>query len=241
MTDRPPIPARPALFLDFDGTLVGFAETPDAVDVPDNLQPLLDALSARCDGAVAFVTGRSIAGLDALLVGQPPHAVGVHGAEWRLNGADVQTIGGESFDDERVKVRAFADANPAIVMEEKSAGLTLHYRRQPALEDDAVLALKSAFAGRDDFESLSGHMLTEVRRKGVHKGAGIDRLMSLAPFEGRTPVFLGDDVTDEDGFGAVNARDGVSVRIGEGDTSAKYRLPDIASVYEYLEQMVASS
>lgn len=237
MIDHLPIPESPALFLDFDGTLVELAETPDAVLVPEKLSGLLSRLHTRCDSALAFVTGRSISDLDALLGHAPANAVGVHGAEWRLDGGHISGVDGEPFETERSTLRAFANDNPAIVMEEKSGGLTLHYRRDPALQDKANAVMKGAFACRGDFETFGGHMMVEARRRGVDKGAGIKRLMTNARFAGRVPIFLGDDVTDEDGFAVVNSLEGISIKVGQGDTSAVYRLPGIASVYDYLEAL----
>ncbi|EFL89026.1 trehalose-phosphatase [Ahrensia sp. R2A130] len=240
MTDHPTIPNSPALFLDFDGTLVELAETPGAVLVPDTLANLLKRLNTCCGGAIAFVTGRSIIDLDALLGDAPANAVGVHGAEWRLAGGEISGVEGAGFDTERDALRAFAEENTAIVMEEKSGGLTLHYRRDPTLQDDAHAVMDTAFANRSDFETFGGHMMVEARRVGVDKGAGIKRLMAEPQFTGRTPIFLGDDVTDEDGFAAVNTMDGVSIKVGQGDTSAAYRVADIPSVYDYLEALAGS-
>ena len=234
------MPESPELFLDFDGTLVELAETPSAVVVPDRLNGLLNRLNTNCGGAVAFVTGRSIRDLDALLGHEPGNAVGVHGAEWRLGGAEIYTVDGQMFEAERMTVRAFADGHAAIIMEEKSAGLTLHYRREPALQDAAHSVMDLAFADRDDFETMSGHMMVEARRIGVHKGAGIERLMQNAPFARRTPGFLGDDGTDEDGFAAVNAFGGISIKVGEGATSATHRLANVPAVYDYLEALAST-
>ncbi|MEL6752075.1 MAG: trehalose-phosphatase [Pseudomonadota bacterium] len=236
----PYIPDRPAaLFLDFDGTLVELAETPDGVDVPPRLAWLLGRLSARVDGALAFITGRSIADLDTLLKAPAFAAAGVHGGEWRQADGDVETHDGEPFDKERETVAAFAAQDERFIVEQKSGGITIHFRRAPEREADAETAMRDAFADRPDFEILSGHMMWEARRVGVHKGAGIERLMAKPPFTGRTPIFIGDDRTDEDGFATINEMGGLSIKVGEGETLATARLPDIPAVYAYLERLAA--
>ncbi|MDA8870706.1 trehalose-phosphatase [Rhizobiaceae bacterium] len=239
MHEPPPIIQDAALFLDFDGTLVAFAETPDAVSVPPRLNWLIGRLSARLDGALAFVTGRAIENLDRLLGAADHIAVGVHGAEWRLSAGKIETVQGTPFHAETEAVADFAAKHEPLVLERKSGGVTLHFRRAPQMAAETRSVMESAFGARQDFELLAGNMMWEARRKGVHKGAGIERLMQNAPFAGRTPVFIGDDVTDEDGFRAVEAAGGLGIKVGDGDTSASGRLPDIDAVYAYLERMAA--
>ncbi|MDD9911055.1 MAG: trehalose-phosphatase [Ahrensia sp.] len=231
------LPDKPALFLDFDGTLVGFAHTPNGVDVPDRLVPLLRKLHRNHESALAFVTGRAIDNLDELIGTSEFDAVGVHGAEWRIGGAAVEVVEGAPFEVERDAMRAFAAQHDGVVLQEKSAGFTLHFRQAPEIEETARLAIFDAFAGREDFEIMSGAMMWEARRSGVHKGVGIERLLAQAPYAGRVPIFIGDDVTDEDGHRAVNAVGGVSIKVGNGETCADHRLGDVDSVYEFLERM----
>ncbi|MFD0915818.1 trehalose-phosphatase [Pseudahrensia aquimaris] len=233
--EPPPLePGRHALFLDFDGTLIAFAETPDGIEVSDDLHMLIDGISERFAGAMAFVTGRGIANLRSHIGERRIAMAGAHGAEWSIDGQAHETLKGEGFDDQLTAVAAFAALHDALVMEVKSGGLTLHYRRKPELEADVFAIVEQAFAGRDDFHIMPGHMMVEARRAQADKGKAIERFMKSAPFRGRVPVFLGDDVTDEFGFAPVNALGGISVRVGPGETQARYRLPDIAAVHDYL-------
>lgn len=233
----PPFPDNPALFLDFDGTLVPFAETPDAIVVEQSVHTLLDGLHETLDGAFAMVTGRSVANLDKHLGHSRFTIAGVHGAEWRLAGeSEVNTVPGDSFDDARAVIQAFAADHPDLVAEEKSGGVTLHFRRAPHLRDDARHVMEKAFGHRPDFELMSGNMMWEARRQGVDKGAAIKRLMGTQEFTNRVPIFIGDDVTDEDGFHTMNQLGGMGVKVGQGETAAAYRLDDISSVHDWLEE-----
>jgi len=76
----------------------------------------------------------------------------------------------------------------------------------------------------------------ELKPKGVNKGAAIKDFMQQPPFAGRTPVFIGDDLTDEAGFTVINALDGITIKVGKGPTEATSRLADVNAVYHWLEQ-----
>jgi trehalose 6-phosphate phosphatase len=77
-------------------------------------------------------------------------------------------------------------------------------------------------------------MVAELKPSGRDKGIAIEEFMAEAPFKGRVPVFLGDDLTDEDGFHVVNRLGGHSIKIGSGVTSARWRLRDAAAVRRWL-------
>ncbi|MEM1307691.1 MAG: trehalose-phosphatase, partial [Pseudomonadota bacterium] len=76
--------------------------------------------------------------------------------------------------------------------------------------------------------------VAEVRISGHDKGGAISAFLNEAPFEGRRPVFAGDDVTDEDGFAVVDRRGGISIKVGDGDSVARYRVPDVSALRDWL-------
>ena len=234
-------PAHPdgaawALFLDFDGTLVDIATTPDAVVVPPALHGLLGACAEVFDGAVAIVSGRPIAALDALLDPLMLPAAGLHGLELRMTDGTVARVAQRStgLAELRARIHALARDDARLLVEDKESSLALHYRRAPERESELREFMERAASGCDRHHVMRGKMVLEVRPAHANKGTAVARFMESAPFAGRRPVFAGDDVTDEDGFRAVNRRGGISVKVGTGETEATYRIADVAALHDWL-------
>jgi trehalose 6-phosphate phosphatase len=235
MEARPPLlHANAALYLDFDGTLAAYAPHPDGVAVDDTLPALLAGLRERLAGAVALVSGRSLAALDAL-TGLPRFAAaGLHGFEWRLETGDTTASGRPAGT--RAIVAALRErfgADPRLVIEDKGAAVALHYRRAPERAAECIAAMRE-LAHAPEFEVITGHAVVEARPQGVDKGAALRALCAHAPFAGRRPVFVGDDVTDEDGFAVARELGGYGVKVGPGPTAAPYRIDAVQSVYAWL-------
>lgn len=235
---QPIDPRTTALFLDLDGTLIEFGDTPMAVRVPDSLRGLLARLAAGCAGALAVVTGRSLATLDGLLAPLVLPAAGLHGLErrdaaGRLQHAPPALRGAlEPF---VTRLAGFAANTPGLLVEDKGAALALHYRAVPAAAGAvAAFADELAAALPPELVLQRGHMVVEIRAAGADKGVAIAAFMDEAPFAGRRAVFVGDDRTDEHGFEFVNARGGLSVKVGDGATLARARLADPAAVRAWL-------
>lgn len=238
------VPETMALFLDVDGTILEFSETPADVDVPDTLISVLQDMHARLSGALALISGRTIADLDRLF--DPLHlpAAGLHGFEIRgaENGHTKLDAMSAAINSERVYLHRAFEGTPGILVEDKGPCIAIHYRQVPDLADvvDETVAQSQARLG-PAFEMLKGHMVRELRPAGIDKGHAVKQMMAIPPFEGRTPVFIGDDVTDEDGFDAVNALGGVSVCVGDRrPTRARTTLADVASVRDWLGAMASS-
>lgn len=240
--ERPGSHTRWAVFLDVDGTLLELAETPDRVRIPSVLPPLLAALDRLLGGALALVSGRSLADLDGLFAPLRLAAAGVHGAELRLRDGTVHRVAVDVgvLDPVRHAFAAFAAEHPGVIMEDKGFGVTLHYRLAPTLADD-VRVFGNDWAARigDDFQLLEGKMIVELRVRAATKGTAVHRFLDVPPFAGCQPVYLGDDVTDEDAFSSVNALGGVSVQVGERQPSeARYRLASVSAVHAWLGHLV---
>jgi trehalose 6-phosphate phosphatase len=238
----PPVPAAHwALFLDIDGTLLTHAETPDAVYVDDALRRLLERLHARSDGALALVSGRSIDDVDALFAPLVLPVAGQHGVEWRDAAGRVHRL---PFPEEHLRqvaqrFAAFKARHPGIVFEDKGHNLALHYRLAPQLEREVRTLVEHAVADLGaDFELQAGKMVCELKPGGHDKGTAIASFMSAAPFAGRTPVFIGDDLTDEYGFATVQRLGGHAVKVGAGESAADWRLPDVEAVRAWLASAV---
>ncbi|HEY2417418.1 MAG TPA: trehalose-phosphatase [Steroidobacteraceae bacterium] len=219
-----------ALYLDIDGTILDLAPSPEVVEVPVWLVPLLRRLSLKLDGAVAFVSGRQVAAIDALFAPLQLPAVGVHGGEIRLSGASV--VVDEALAAELQSVLPLANDAvariPGAWLENKGCAVALHYRSVPERGREVLKVAELVVATLGPaFAVLVGKCVVEIRPRHLTKGMGIRRLMEREPFRGRNPIFAGDDVTDEDAFEVVNQLGGISVRVGEvAASAATYRLAD---------------
>ena len=229
--------ARIALFLDFDGTLVELAGTPDGIDVPGHLSAALERKAAALDGRLAVVTGRFIDDIRGYL---PECSVVMSGS----HGAEVSSPDGSSVTERDVPrvpdavladVHAFAAETPGLVIEEKALGVGMHYR-DCADRADEILSFARDLADRHGLHLRQGKMLAELTTTDANKGDGVRHIMRNAPFAGATPVFVGDDLTDEDGFAAVEDLGGFGVLVGDmRETKARYRLFDVEAVHQWLE------
>lgn len=205
---------RTAVFLDVDGTLIDIAPTPSSVVVTDELRELLVRLHAGSGGAVALVSGRAIADLDDLFRPVRLPTAGQHGAEWRLLPDEAPRRMTTLPDGLRREATALALRHAGMLVEDKGGAIALHVRARPELSDEIGAALGRMVQAYPDYEVLGGKAVFEIRRRGVHKGAAVAVLLQHAPFAGRVPLFLGDDLTDLDAIELVRARGGHGLLVG---------------------------
>lgn len=245
MTRPPPFDARHhALFLDFDGVLVDLAETPDAIRVPPGLPRLLQRLGEATGGALALVSGRQVAELQRHLDGPACLMVGCHGAEQARGRGPVETaltVEGAAVARITARLDEAATAHPALLVERKPSGAVLHYRRDPELEAEAHAIARAAIEDEEGFHIHPAKMAFELRPDGASKDASLRLLLEEPPFAGRTPVYLGDDTTDEPALALVRARGGISIKVGEGDSAAAYRLAGPEEVHDWLARGLGSA
>jgi trehalose 6-phosphate phosphatase len=236
-----PSAARLALFLDVDGTLLEIAATPESVYVPDDLRALLVDLDTHFKGAVALISGRSIADLDALFAPLRLCAAGVHGCERReASGRIVRPdISAEVLSEARSELQRFVTLHPGLLLEDKGFGLALHYRLAPQLGVEVIERMQRICRSLGpQFTLQAGKLVLEIRPAGFTKGTSIAALMQQAPFKGRTPIFMGDDITDEDGFKVVNDLGGLSIKVGDAPTTlAQRRLRGVDEARQWLRQL----
>jgi trehalose 6-phosphate phosphatase len=246
----PEFAKRWALFLDVDGTLVDIAEHPLDVRVEPALIEVLARLQRLLRGAVALVSGRSVADLDRLFAPLHLTIAGQHGAELRHASGEIALerpapAAGRSA---RAALAELAARHPGLYFEDKGAALAMHFRRVPQLGAMVQRALDE-IARRSDGEFLlqDGKMVWELVPHGKNKGDAMAELVGEAPFAGRIPVFIGDDITDERGFAFVQSLRGHTVKVGAGKSAARHRLGGarqvrnwLRSYAEWLEQPAAS-
>jgi trehalose 6-phosphate phosphatase len=209
---------KSAILLDVDGTLLDIAATPVDVQVPERLKGALSRLDERTGGAVAFVSGRPLADLDRLFAPLRIAIVAGHGAEIRFNGTDIPTkINVGIGSDLRRQFEALTAKLAGVLLEDKGYSIALHYRLAPQHADilrEGVAAACAAYSAASTIEVLPGKALIEVKPAAFSKGSGVRQLMHHAPFAGRRPVFIGDDVTDETVFAMLPEFDGLGYSVG---------------------------
>ena len=239
----PPFAANWAFFLDLDGTLLEIAETPDAVGIGPDEKRLVEKLVAGAGGAVAVISGRALARIDQILAPLVLPAAGQHGAE-RRDAKGVRhrhRFQANVLRPVAVGIRSFAAQHQGLVFEDKGASVALHYRKAPQLARAAQAAMRDAAGPLGEaVEVQDGKMVVELKPAGCDKGKAIAQFMQEAPFAGRQPVFIGDDVTDEYGFRVVNAMGGHSIKVGEGPSVARWRLENPASTRAWLQAWLES-
>ncbi|PSJ63993.1 trehalose-phosphatase [Pseudaminobacter soli (ex Li et al. 2025)] len=235
-------PGPHALFLDIDGTLLEHADHPDSVSVDGELLDLLAALEARLDGALAFVSGRSIAAIDRLFAPLRLCAAGLYGLEHRLsqNGPVVEATEPADIAALATEMEAEFGSTVGVYFERKGPVLAIHTRAAPdalaAVQKAAELALPRLSA---EYRVVVGEAGLELIPLQAMKSAAIRRFLALEPFSGRRPIFIGDDTSDESGFELVNRLDGVSIRVRpKAETAARHILPDVATVKAWLRDEI---
>ena len=201
-----------------DGTLLEIAPTPDAVRVDDHLTQLLADVAHALDGAVALVSGRAIAALDQLFAPRRWPAAGLHGLERRDADGQLHRHGParQRLDRARLTMLYLAARTPGILLEDKGLALAVHYRAAPEIEPTLRRTLAEVAAElAPDYHLLEGKRVIELKPAVATKADAVRAFMSEAPFVGRRPIYVGDDVTDLDGFAAVERVGGLSVAVGD--------------------------
>lgn len=227
-----------ALFLDVDGTLLEIAATPDRVRVPASLRNTLQLSFEREGGALALLSGRSLDDLDNLFAPCKFPASGKHGLEVRLASGKVirPQIDPSLLDRARYWLGMLQRENRGLLLEDKGVALAMHFRLAPGLAAEVEIVMNEMLAELGEaFILRPGKCVYELMPRGFDERSAIKLLMAEREFAGRTPVFVGDDPTDEVGFQAVNEMGGHSIRVGKlEETAARYRFSSVSTVIAWL-------
>lgn len=239
-TSLPPPPANllsnASLFLDFDGTIIEIAETPDAVVVSDRLRALVNRLHERLDGRLTIVSGRSASEVQQLIELEKLAVAGSHGLELPASQTGVIPVARPpALDVALGEMQRFVAEHPGLLVEDKPLGVALHFRQRP----ETGLACRDfaqALARRCGLYLQTGKMMYELRVGDCDKGSALRQLMAGPALKGTLPVFIGDDDTDEAAFIAAAQLGGSGILVGpQRPTAAQYRLPDVSAVLAWLE------
>lgn len=214
-----------ALLFDVDGTLIDIGPTPHEVDVPEGLQSALGILAGKTGGALALVSGRPIADLDRLFAPLTLSVVGGHGAEMRIRGRRLAT-GARPLPLALRRLIA-EDALPGTLVEDKDYSLAVHFRAVPNEQGEVRRRIAAVLTNFPDekVELLRGKDVIELKRPGVDKGRAVRTLLDHAPFKGRRPAFVGDDVTDNAVFEILPQLGGIGFSVGR-------RIDGLAAMFE---------
>ena len=231
----PDTDANDALFLDFDGTLVEIAPRPAEVIVPAALIPLLQSRQRELTGALGIISGRQIEALDKLLAPLSFAAAGEHGAEVRY-GRDTRIVCATPLPAQVcIKLKQLSEKYTGTLLEIKRASAALHFRNVPEHQKAVTDAMQTLVETLEGYELLQGKMVVELKLRHIDKGIAVTTLYQQPSFSGRRPVYIGDDVTDEAGFKAVNDLGGISIRVGRANQSlAQYSLADVSAVHAWI-------
>src|SRR6266513_3707998 len=231
-----------AILLDIDGTLLDLAPTPREVWVPPGLTKTLNRLLEKTSGALSLVSGRSLNDIDLIFAPEQFPAVGGHGAEMRLS-QDSEAVATHAppMDKElKRRLAAIAKLSPGILLEDKGYSLALHYRLAPHAEKAIYAAVSLIRADLPDapIEVLPGKQVCEIKHSGFSKASGVRELMTHAPFKGRRPLFIGDDVTDESVFAIMPDLDGLAFSVGRRARGVAGHFDAPSDVREFLAHLL---
>jgi trehalose 6-phosphate phosphatase len=229
----PPVVDAPLFFLDYDGTLAPIVDDPDAAVPHPDVSGVLERLDAR--HPLWIVTGRNLRSLEALL-GLPLKGIGLHGAQQGVIGRGLERLMSDETARALDALRRSVPEREGMRVENKQDTFAVHYRQAPSADEARAALERWAEQVPEGLEVIWGKKVVELRPAGLSKGTAVERLAADHP--DRTPLYLGDDVTDEDAFAALQEmnRAAVTVKVGDGDTRADYRLAGPGAVAAYLRR-----
>ena len=228
------IAAQTALFLDFDATLVEIAATPNLVEIPADVIASLSSLQLKLGGALALVSGRTLSDLDPFVYPLRLPAAGEHGCQRRSANGHLSLVAPVDLGAAVYAAQTLVLQHPALLLERKTSGFSLHYRQASELENICIAAMQAAVQHISGLELLRGKCVVELKPLAASKDGAIQEFMREAPVAGRQCIFAGDDNTDESGFAAVQSMGGQAIKVGSGTTTASYHCASVTDLASWL-------
>ncbi len=237
---------RIALFLDYDGTLREIERDPAAATPTPELRRLLDLLRARDEIDVTIISGRTPDDLDSFLGNYPFGLIAEHGAairrptqaQWEQLDRNVSY----AWMDELMKVlKVYEASTPGSFVEIKRTSLVWHYRRADpefgAWKAKQLAEELAVLTASDPLQVRHGRKIVEITTTSVSKGAAILRILEAQTYD--VILVAGDDGTDESMF-KLDLRNLITMKVGEGETQARFRLPTPAALRRLLGDAIAA-
>lgn len=238
----PPLLPRPALFLDVDGTLVPISARPDDARPDRSLIAQLDRLYSALGGALAILSGRTLAMLSDLFAPLALPAAGVHGLERRRSDGTVVLAGSTEvpLEGARAALLELACEEPQLQIEDKTLAFAIHYRAIPHRESQVAAALeKIALQLGPTYHVQAGLFVFELKPHRINKGTALADFMTEEAFRGRQPVAIGDDLTDLHAFRVAEDLGGIAIAVGDR-IHARWHLPNPSALRAWLDDLAAS-
>ena len=225
------------LFLDFDGTLAPLQDDPDSVALPGDGAETLLKLKQCLSGALVLISGRDIRDLSSRTPVELWRAGG-HGLEICQPGTTPQAHGGDAPPSLIEATDKIVAAHAGARVENKGPVLAIHYRQAPSAEAELLKALRALADETPGYKAQHGKMVIELKPERANKGRALAEMMAFPEFAGRTPIMVGDDTTDEDAMRVAADLNGFGIKVGEGESCAKYRFADTDAVWDWLRRLV---
>ncbi|WP_425917322.1 trehalose-phosphatase [Acinetobacter sp. TSRC1-2] len=224
------------LFLDVDGTLSEFHIDPLKSFIPKTTLRILQQLK-DLDIPVIAITGRSVQVASQLFSPLQLPIAGTHGLEIHM-----QPFGNLNTDLNKDHIALIQQDTqkaclpyPELLIENKDYSVAIHYRQYPKMAEIAKKIAHDIQRRHSEFKINEGKYVFELLPIAADKGQAIQKILNHLNFTNVLPIFIGDDKTDESGFKVVNHYHGISIKVGEEETEACYRLKNVADVANFLD------
>jgi len=223
------------LFLDIDGTLSPFQINPEQSFIPNSTLEIIKEI-IELNIRVIAVTGRDVATAQKLLKPIEIPIAGLHGLDIHVDSnttirPDLTDINFKKLKQDIIQA---CKTYPELLIEDKGYSVALHYRKNPELENNAIYIMQQIKYFYPQLKISKGKYVIELIPKQANKGQAIQTILNHFNSPLSYPIFIGDDLTDESGFIFTNQKSGISIKVGSGETEAKYRLKDINNVANFL-------
>ncbi|WP_186757561.1 bifunctional alpha,alpha-trehalose-phosphate synthase (UDP-forming)/trehalose-phosphatase [Echinicola salinicaeni] len=231
---------KPILFLDYDGTLVGFKSKPEDAYPDEELKKLVAKLTKKSQ--VVIISGRDKETLGKWFKGQKVDLIAEHGVWLKTNGAKDWEPYADVDDSWKPDIRSvmeyYVQRTPGAFIEEKHHSLVWHYRKvESGLGDLRMRELFSHLkymARGHNLQVLEGNMVLEIKRPDINKGRAATSFMKGNEYD--FTLAIGDDWTDEDTFQAM-PKGSYSIRVGYSYTKANYNIKSPKEVRYLLNKL----
>ena len=234
--------SKRAIFLDYDGTLVGFQSNIDMASPDQDLYQLLKTLSDNPVNHVVMISGRKHETLEEWLGHLPLDLIAEHGAWHKKYGEDWQMLPGLTAhwkQDILPILDTFMDRTPGSFIEEKSYSLVWHYRKVETglgeLRSNELMNTLRYFTSDIGLQILPGDKVIEIKNIEINKGKATLSWLQDRQFD--FTLAIGDDYTDEDIFKAL-PEDAVTVKVGSQVSAARFYLRNHQEVRAFLRTLV---